>query len=213
MRTGTAVIAMLLLTGAPAFSGDDQEPSPGTVVRRAVGPMAVVRSAAGAAISQANDTPHEWGQGAAGYGRRLGSSFAGHLVKVGIQYPVARLMHEEFGYRRSNKQGFKARLFYALEATVITHKTTTEKPTVSTSELAGAFGSGFISRLWQPASTRALIQGFSSAGIALGADAGGNVVREFWPEIRHPHSHARATGTVTSPAASSSSASVVQTAD
>jgi len=23
----------------------------------------------------------------------------------------------------------------------------------------------------------------------LGVDAGSNVLREFWPEIRHPHSH------------------------
>ena len=193
MFRGTAVLTVIIFASTSAsLLGDDSDtqPSPGKVAEQAVSPVAVARSAAGAAITQATNTPAEWGQGAAGYGRRVGSGFAGHLVKVGIQYPVARLMHEEFGYRRSNKQGFKARLFYALEAVVITHKTTTEKATVSTSELSGAFGAGLISRLWQPASTRGVLHGFASGGIMLAADAGGNVVREFWPEIRHPHRRA-----------------------
>jgi hypothetical protein len=195
MRTGTiGLVMMILLTGAPAFSADEADTAPGTgkTVEGAVGPASVARAAGGAGITQAMDTPREWGQGAAGFGRRFGSGFAGHLVKVGIQYPVARLMHEEFGYRPSGKQGFGPRLAYALEGTVITHKTTTGRPTVSTSELAGAFGSGLISRLWQPASLRTVSAGFLSAGIVLGADASGNVLREFWPEIRHPHRHSEA---------------------
>ena len=184
------VTVFALMGGVARGENSDTQPPPGKVVKQAFSPMAVVRSAAGAGVSQATNTPSQWGQGAAGYGRRVGSGFAGHLVKVGIQYPLARLMHEEFGYHRSNKQGFKARLFYALEAVVITHKTTTEKATVSTSELSGAFGAGLISRLWQPASTKGVLHGFAAGGIMLAADAGGNVVREFWPEIRHPHRHA-----------------------
>jgi hypothetical protein len=60
---------------------------------------------------------------------------------------------------------------------------------VNAGEISGAVGSGLISRLWQPASTRTLAAGFTSAGITLGVDAGQNVVREFWPEIRHPRRH------------------------
>jgi len=44
-----------------------------------------------------------------------------------------------------------------------------------------------ISRAWQPARQHTLGSGLATAGIILGADAGSNVVREFWPEIRHPH--------------------------
>ncbi len=81
-------------------------------------------------------------------------------------------------------------MIYALEAVVITHKTTDHSKTLHAAELSGAFGAGFISRLWQPASTRTIAAGFSSAGLTLGIDAGTNVLHEFWPEIRHPHSHA-----------------------
>lgn len=150
---------------------------------------AVARASAGAGITQATNTPHEWGQGAAGFGKRLASAFGKHLVKVGIQYPVARLAHEELGYQRSDQTKFKLRLRHALIATVYTTKTTTGRKTISKSELAGAFGSGMISRLWQPASVRTVGYGFLSGGITLGVDAGSNVLREFWPDIRHKLHH------------------------
>ncbi len=150
------------------------------------GPYA--KSAAGAGISQATDTPAEWG-GLGGYFRRLGSAFGKHVIKGTIQYEIGHWRHEEIHYRRSGKQGFRPRLIYALESTFITHKTTTGEPTVAAGELAGAVGSGLASRLWQPASTRTFVKGFASAGVSLGADTGYHVVREFWPEIRHPRRH------------------------
>lgn len=118
------------------------------------------------------------------------SSFGKHIVHKAIQYPIAKLLHEELHYQRSNKQGFLPRLKAAMVGTVVTHKTTTEQPTLAVGEISGAFGSGLISRLWQPASVRSVGMGFESGGITLAADAGVNVLREFWPEIRHPRSHA-----------------------
>jgi hypothetical protein len=53
-------------------------------------------------------------------------------------------------------------------------------------------GGGFISRLWHPDSYQTAASGFAATGVGFGAEAGMNVVREFWPEIRHPHRHAAA---------------------
>jgi hypothetical protein len=170
-----------------------KQPTARQYAKHAVRPRSLVLAGAGAGINQATNTPHEWGQGAAGFGKRLGSAFAKHLVHKAIEYPVARLLHEELGYQRSGQHGVRRRLRYALLATVITHKTTTGRKTVAVDEIAGAFGSGLISRLWQPASVRAASYGFLSGGITLGVDAGTNVLREFWPEIRHPHDHQQAT--------------------
>ncbi|HEX6896677.1 MAG TPA: hypothetical protein VF146_15460 [Bryobacteraceae bacterium] len=161
-------------------------------VRRTFSPMAAGKSAMGAGVTQATNTPSEWGQGAAGFAKRFGSAFGKHIVKNAIKYPAAKAFHEEFSYHRSDKTGFGPRLKYALTGTIITHKTTTGKRTLSKSELAGAFGSGLISRAWQPASTRTVGMGFASGGITLGVDAAGNVLREFWPEIRHPHATGQA---------------------
>ncbi|HET9320644.1 MAG TPA: hypothetical protein VFO27_12745 [Bryobacteraceae bacterium] len=165
-------------------------------MKHTLGPKAVLMAGTGAAVNQADDTPHEWGQGAAGFGRRFASGFGKHLVHKAIQYPIARLRHEEFGYNPSGKQGFGPRLQYALVGTVMTHKTTTGERTVAVGQICGAIGSGLVSRLWQPASVSSLASGFASGGITLGVDAGLNVVKEFWPEIRHPHSHSQTGGKV-----------------
>ena len=193
-RAGLLAATSLLATSVatPADVDSHAAPTAGGYAKHIFSPESAVRAGAGAAIDQANDTPHEWGQGAAGFGRRFGSAFGKHIVHKTIQYPVSRLLHEEFSYRRSDKTGFGARLKHAVVATVITHKTTTGKQTVAVGEISGAVGSGLISRLWQPASTGTVAAGFTSGGITLGVDAGMNVVREFWPEIRHPHRHAAA---------------------
>jgi hypothetical protein len=187
-----ALFPLALIAGGPAPS-DPTTPDPAGsnkkegsylshVFNAPAGGMAVV----GAAINQENDTPHEWGQGMVGFGRRVASAFGKHIVHKTIQYPVSKLLHEELSYHPSGQERFGPRLKAALLGSVIRHKTTTGKSTLAVGEISGAFGSGLISRLWQPASTGSLAMGFESGGITLGIDTGMNVVKEFWPEIRHP---------------------------
>jgi len=200
MRCISVAVILCLSAGlafpAPPHDGNYPEESTGKrFVKHTFGLEAVGMAVAGAGMNQISNTPHEWGQGAVGFGRRFASAFGGHIVHNAIKYPVAKLLHEEFGYRPSNKQGFKPRLKYALLSTFITHKTTTEQPTLAVGEISGAVGAGLISRLWQPKSVASLGHGFASAGIVLSVDAGMNVVREFWPEIRHPHRHGAVTNT------------------
>jgi hypothetical protein len=188
MRATSLAIVFALLVQPVVFATDATQRTPGQYAKHELGPKPVAMAAAGAGINQANNTPKEWGQGAAGFGKRFASAFSKHLVHKAIQYPVARILHEELSYRPSGKHGFKPRLEYALMGVVVTHKTNgNHRRTVNAGEISGAVGSGLISRLWQPASVHTLAAGFSSAGITLGIDAGQNVVREFWPEIRHPH--------------------------
>lgn len=190
MRAVSLTIIIALLVQPAMLATDSPERTPGQYAKHELGPKAVVMAGAGAGINQATNTPKEWGQGAAGFGRRFGSAFAKHVVQKGIQYPVARMLHEEISYRPSGKHGFGPRTKYALMGVVVTHKTNgNHGRTVNAGEISGAVGSGLISRLWQPASVRTVGAGFSSAGTSLAVDAGLNMVREFWPEIRHPHRH------------------------
>jgi hypothetical protein len=152
-------------------------------VHRMFGPFSFLRAGMAAGIGQASGAQPEWGQGLQGYGKRVGSAYAGHIVKVAISSPIAYIRHEELDYTPSGKQGFGPRLKYALISTVYTRKTTTGERTVATGEIAGVTGDAFISRLWQPASGRTVAKGFGSMGIILGADAGYRVLKEFWP---HP---------------------------
>jgi hypothetical protein len=191
IRVGLVLLTLAAI--AVAKDPDDKHPQQTNGVRRFVrgmfNPLSFVRAGAAAGIGQANDTPHEWGQGMAGFGRRFGSAVGRHVVGYSIHYAVATARHEEMGYRPSGRVGFKPRLQYALLSTVITRKTTTGEKTIAVGELSGAFGSGLISRAWQPASTASVSSGIATGGISLGVDAGIHVVREFWPEIRHPRQH------------------------
>jgi hypothetical protein len=187
MRTLSAALVIAITQCAIASSPEDSDAR--KYVKHTYGPSAAARSTLAGGVAQVEDTPHEWGQGAVGFARRFASAFGTHIVKKSIEYPVAKLHHEPFGYRPSTKNGFKSRTLYALTSVVITHKTTDGSRTVHSAEISGDVGAGLLSRLWQPASTRTLAAGFGSAGTMLAADAGYNVLREFWPEIRHPHSH------------------------
>jgi hypothetical protein len=183
VRLICALIPVSLAGAASAVSG---EPPAQEYVHRTATKTAVVNSAASATIGELRNRPREWGRGATGFAKRFASSFATHAVKSGIHLTVSRIRHEKLDYHRSNQAGFAPRLKYALLSTVVTRKTTTGRKTVATGQIAGNVGAGFISRLWQPARLHTVGGGVATSGILLGADAGTNVVREFWPEIRHP---------------------------
>src|SRR5947207_10623122 len=124
------ILISLLITGVAtsedvSHRAEPTRPTKGQFVRHTFGPRAVGWAAAGAAIGQARNSPHEWGQGVAGFGKRFGSAFASHVVKNGIKFPVAYILHEDLSYHPSGKNGFMPRLAYALESTVITRKTNT----------------------------------------------------------------------------------------
>ena len=158
-------------------------------VKETFGKKAYVGTAGRAAMGQALNHPHEWGRGPSGFGKRLASGFATHVVKNSIQYGVAGIRHEDLQYHRSDKRGFGPRLKHALVSTVVTRKTTTGRRTVASGKISGAMGSGLISRAWQPARFHTLSSGLATGGITLGAEAGANVAREFWPR-KHPHTSA-----------------------
>jgi hypothetical protein len=183
------LIAILLVLAATAQSAEIRHPYRHQYAKDTFGRRAAIRAGAGAGVQQLRNSPHEWGEGIKGFGKRVGSGFAQHVVKNSIQYPVAAIRHEELGYRPSQKKGFGPRLKYALTSTVITHKTTTGKKTVAAGRISGAMGSGFISRAWQPARLHTFTSGAASGGVMLGVDAGSNVVREFWPKNNHRHKH------------------------
>lgn len=187
MRSGIAILTALLLAAQIAPAAVRQErrhPYRDRYVKDTFGKRAWIGAGTSAGIQQLRNNPHEWGGGAAGFGKRFGSAVGEHVVKNTIQFSVASIRHEELGYRRSGKHGFGPRLRYALVSTVVTHKTTTGKRTPAVGRISGAFGSGMISRAWMPARLHTVGSGLGSGGWMLAADAGSNVAREFWPEHR-----------------------------
>jgi hypothetical protein len=50
--------------------------------------------------------------------------------------------------------------------------------------VSGTLGGSFISRTWHPERQRTVGNALRNAGISLGAEAGWNLLREFWPDIK-----------------------------
>lgn len=144
------------------------------------GKKAIAPVASGAVGREIINSPHQWGRGASGFGKRVGTSFATNVIKNSIEYPIAAVRHEDLHYYRSNKKGFFPRLNHALVSTVVTHKTTNGKKTVASGRIAGSMGSGIIASSWAPAGF-SVAGGAATGGIGMGVAAGTNVAREFWP--------------------------------
>src|SRR5260370_1667761 len=63
--------------------------------RSTFGLEAALRSAAGAGISQLQNTPSEGGPGAEGYSKRLGNSYRQHLMRATMLYGASSFLHDD----------------------------------------------------------------------------------------------------------------------
>ncbi len=140
----------------------------------------VVRSAAGSGINQALDIPHEWGQGAEGYGRRFASSYGNHIVQATVMYGTSAVLHEDNRYFRSGLTGTGPRLKYALRSSFMARHDDGSMH-FSISRIGSYAAAAAISRAWQPPSTIGPLHAVDSYAIAVGVEVGFNVAREFVP--------------------------------
>ncbi len=149
-----------------------------------VDPVAFARSAASAGFGQLRNTPHEWGEGGAGYGRRYASSFAQHVTTSTLMYGTSSFFHEDNRYLPSGQTTFGPRLRYSLESTILArHDDGTRH--LSYSRLGSFLAAAFISRAWQPHSSRGYRSAFTNFEATVGVAAGFNVLREFLPDLLH----------------------------
>ena len=84
----------------------------------AFGPYPIVGAAFAAGINQAYNTPPEWKQGAAGYGKRFGSDFGIAAVSTTTRYALAQAFKEDTLYYRCECKGVFPRLSHAVISTL-----------------------------------------------------------------------------------------------
>jgi len=185
MRSGV-IVALVALAGSVAA----QTPGQLTLEDRfryhtlaTVGPLAAFTGSAATGIRQWMDAPPEWGQGMEGFGRRFGYCTANRAATNAIELAAGALLREDPRYFRSRDRGIGARIRHAL---VRTFRVPNENGATSFAyaRVVGAYGGGFVANLWQPERLsnpgRAVLRG----SVTLAGDAGGNVFREFWPDLR-----------------------------
>jgi hypothetical protein len=81
------------------------------------GPYPVVAAAIAAGINQTDNTPPEWKQGTAGYGKRFASDYGINAVTITTRYALARAFREDTLYYRCECKGKFPRLGHAVVST------------------------------------------------------------------------------------------------
>ncbi len=148
-----------------------------------VGLHGYLGAAAGAAIGQARNVPHEWGQGAEGYVSRYASDFGTNVARQSVEFGLETALHEDPRYFPSEDKRLSARLKNVLLQTVVT-RTDSGKETFAWARMGSAFGAGEFSNLWQPKSTGTPGAGLTRGCIMLGGDLAYNFLQEFIPFVR-----------------------------
>jgi hypothetical protein len=150
---------------------------------RAFGPGSMAIFALNAGYLQMTDDFTEWGQGAAGYSKRLGSSVASSGIRTVLAFGLDSTLRQDPRYFRSDSTGFWPRTGHALRGTILT-RTDSGGETLSTWRLGSAYGAAFISNQWYPDRFNTVRRGFVNGSTRVGFDLAKNVISEFWPDIK-----------------------------
>jgi hypothetical protein len=136
-----------------------------------------------AGVSQLDNSNRSFGQGAAGYERYFGTAygdlFIGNYMSEAV-FPI--LLHEDPRYfRRGSGTGW-SRLGYAVKQIFFTYNDS-GRIQFNYSEIAGNSAAVAISNAYY-SDNRTASNGVSNLGIQLGFDMVGNIVTEFWPDLK-----------------------------
>jgi hypothetical protein len=139
--------------------------------------------AALAGIDQATDSPKEWGEGRAAYGRRLGTVRGRFQFRNVCAFGVGAMLHEDPRFLPSGQHGTWLRTKYVLVHTLVARTDSGgQQPAFAT--FAGALGSGFFPNLWLPPSENSTGHALTRSAVSLGMDMGMNMGIEFGPDDR-----------------------------
>ena len=136
-------------------------------------------TAAIAGIQQATNSFSGYGQGAQGYGKRLGAAYADSVTSTFIGAAILpSLLKQDPRYFYKGTGSRHRRIFYALANSVIC-KGDNGHWQANYSALLGSLAAGGISNLYYPESDRDATVTFENTLIGIGASAANNVLQEF----------------------------------
>jgi hypothetical protein len=191
-----AVLIVMLLCGLPV-AGIAQSPDSWDVndklryhAERTYGPWALAGSAAYAGLLQEIGTPEPWGQGAAGYGKRLASTLACSGMHGVLAFGLDSALHQDPRYYPSHSTGFWHRTGQAFRGTILTRKDSGGE-TLSTWRLGSAYGAAFLSNQWYPQRYNTVRLGLLQGSLQIGFDLASNLFSEFRQDIKRAISRRR----------------------
>ncbi len=145
----------------------------------AFGPYPIAGAALAAGINQADNTPPEWKQGAAGYGKRFGSDFGIAGVTTTTRYALSEAMREDTLYYRCQCKGVFPRLRHAAISTFTARRSVDGHRVFSLPDLVAPYAGTMTAVYgWYPGRYGAK-DAFRMGNYSLLGYVGGNIALEF----------------------------------
>ncbi len=176
---------MVLRAGQP-FQPLSMQQKWGVFVRHTYSPSTFIDAGFDAAYTQATSGQPQYGEGARGFGRRLGASLASSESDSFFErFLFPSLLHQDPRYFLAPVDFSKRqRAWFAAKQVLVTYGDNGHRQ-FNVSHVFGALASISVSNAYLPQHNGGVANTFSRWGISLASDAGYNILREFWPDIRH----------------------------
>jgi hypothetical protein len=137
----------------------------------------------GAAYNQATDSPDGYGQGAEGYGKRVGAAM-GRSASYNLigNFAIASLLHEDPRFYVKKHLSFKQAVKYSA-IRVFATRSDDGKPVANYAGLVGPLASEALATTYYPAGDNGVGDVFIRYASDIGWQFGGNLLRQYWPNI------------------------------
>ncbi|MGB6484230.1 MAG: hypothetical protein WBE86_12165 [Candidatus Acidiferrales bacterium] len=122
-----------------------------TYASSTLGPIKMGRVVFGAAISQADNVPPEWGQGWSAYGKRFTSHFAVDFIDGGTNLVLSEALRDDTLYYPCVCKGIWPRTKHALFSSVTARRGADGHRVFSIPAVASPYAGSFTSLAWYPA--------------------------------------------------------------
>ena len=152
-------------------------------VRDAFDPVTFIASGFNAGLDQAGNRDPSFGQGAAGYGKRFGASFADQAAFTFFKdFAYPSIFSEDPRYYRLVHGSARRRLLHAVGHAFVAHRDNGNRM-FNFSEWLGTTSAVTLSNAYHPGNQRGLAPAARQVGYNVIEDTGFDLLREFWPEI------------------------------
>jgi hypothetical protein len=152
-------------------------------IRNTFEPVTIISSAFDAGLAQAQDTDPTFGQGAEGYGKRIGAAMADRVSSDFFHtfaFPV--IFRQDPRYYRLGQGTTGGRTGHALTH-VFVARNDSGKKMFNYSEWLGTTASVALGNTYHPGNRRGVGPASGRVAISVGTDVGFDLLREFWPEL------------------------------
>src|SRR5208282_1582097 len=152
-------------------------------VNNSVSLSAFVAANLSAGVNQVHDAPDAYGEGIGGYGQRLGAAMARRSSsQLFGTFLLASALHQDPRFFVRNDLDFGGSIKYAIRRVFVTRSDSGNQE-FNWSGLLGIMGAEGLANVYYPDNFQTAGNTFSRIGYDLLGNAGGNLLRQYWPRI------------------------------